>query len=145
MEIRKDSKYFGIYLTCVILATLLSIGVIVFLIIMTIKEYANPVIYLLPLFAVVGDLFAYNSFIGYVKTPTIILKITDEDVNFTPDKTRQEVTLKITDIKGVQIVRPLICRSGKTIIINTDEAKYKLEDINNINEAYEMLVEKIKG
>lgn len=145
MEIRKDSKYFGIYLTCVILATLLSIGVIVFLIIMTIKEYANPVIYLLPLFAVVGDLFAYNSFIGYVKTPTIILKITDEDVTFTPDKTRQEVTLKITDIKGVQIVRPLICRSGKTIIINTDEAKYKLEDINNINEAYEMLVEKIKG
>ena len=85
MEIRKDSKYFGIYLTCVILATLLSIGVIVFLIIMTIKEYANPVIYLLPLFAVVGDLFAYNSFIGYVKTPTIILKITDEDVTFTPD------------------------------------------------------------
>ena len=145
MEIKKDSKYFGIYLTCVILATLLSIGVIVFLIIMTIKEYANPVIYLLPLFAVVGDLFAYNSFIGYVKTPTIILKITDEDVTFTPDKTRQEVTLKITDIKGVQIVRPLICRSGKTIIINTDEAKYKLEDINNINEAYEMLVEKIKG
>ena len=66
-------------------------------------------------------------------------------VTFTPDKTRQEVTLKITDIKGVQVVRPLICRSGKSIIINTDEAKYKLEDINNINEAYDMLVEKIKG
>ena len=145
MEIRKDSKYFGIYLTCVILATLLSIGVVVFLIIMTIKEYTNVLLYLLPLFAIIGDLFAYNSFIGYIKTPTIILKITDEEVIFTPDKTKQEVTLKITDIKGVQIVRPLICRSGKTIILNTDEAKYKLEDINNINEAYDMLVERIKG
>lgn len=145
MEIKKDSKYFGIYLTCVILATLLSVGVVVFLIIMTLKEYMNPVIFLLPLFAIVGDLFAYNSFIGYIKTPNVILKITDEEVIFTPDKTRQEVTLKITDIKGVQIVRPLICRSGKTIILNTDEAKYKLEDINNINEAYDMLVERIKG
>ena len=145
MEIRKDNRYFGIYLTCVILATLLSIGVVVFLIIMTMKEYTNPVIFLLPLFAIIGDLFAFNSFIGYVKTPDVILKITDEEVTFTPDKTRQEVTLKITDIKGVQIVRPLICRSGKTIILNTDEAKYKLEDINNINEAYDMLVERIKG
>ena len=145
MEIKKDSKYFGIYLTCVILATLLSIGVVVFLIIMTIKEYTNVLLYLLPLFAIVGDLFAYNSFIGYLKTPKIILKITDEEVIFTPDKSRQEITLKITDIKGVQMVRPLICRSGKTIILNTDEAKYKLEDINNINEAYEKLVEIIKG
>ena len=100
---------------------------------------------MIPLFAIIGDLFAYNSFIGYIKTPEVILKITDDEVTFTPDKTRQEVTLKITDIKGVQVVRPLICRSGKSIIINTDEAKYKLEDINNINEAYDMLVEKIKG
>ena len=97
------------------------------------------------MFAIIGDLFAYNSFIGYIKTPNVILKITDEEVIFTPDKTRQEVTLKITDIKGVQMVRPLICRSGKTIILHTEEAKYKLEDINNINEAYDMLVERIKG
>jgi len=145
MEIKKDKKYFCIYLICVILATILSIGVIVFLIIMTVKEYTNPLLYLLPLFAVVGDLFAYNSFIGYIKTPDTILKITDEEVIFTPDKTRQEVTLKISDIKGVQVVRPLICRSGKRIIINTYEAKYNLEDINNVNEAYDMLVEKIKG
>ena len=145
MEIKKDSRYFCVYLICVILATLLSIGVVVFLIIMTLKEYTNIFLYLIPLFAIIGDLFAYNSFIGYIKTPEVILKITDDEVTFTPDKTRQEVTLKITDIKGVQVVRPLICRSGKSIIINTDEAKYMLEDINNINEPYDILVEKIKG
>ena len=43
------------------------------------------------------------------------------------------------------MVRPLICRSGKTIIINTNDAKYKLEDIDGIDSAYNALVDKVKG
>ena len=145
MEIRKDKKYFGIYLACVIIASLLSIAVIVFLIIMSQQENPNLIIIALPILAIIGDLFAFNSFIGYVKTPDLILKVDDDSITFTPDKTKQQVTLKFSEIKGLQVVRPLICRSGKTIIINTEENKYKLEDVSNIDEAYNMLVEKIKG
>ena len=146
MEIRKDKKYFGIYLACIIIATILTIGVIAFLIYMANQDDFNLVVVcLLPIFAIIGDLFAYNSFIGYIKTPDLILKIEEDKVIFTPDRTKELVTLDIKDIKGLQVVRPLICRSGKTIIINTDDKKYKLEDISNIDEAYNMLVEKIKG
>lgn len=145
MEIKKDKRYFGIYLTCVILATILTIAVIVFLICMSMQDDINYVIFIIPIFAIVGDLFAYNSFIGYIKTPDVILKIDEDSITFTPDKTKELVTLKFSEIKGVQIVRPLICRSGKTIIINTDETKYKLEDIDGIDSAYDMLVDKVKG
>ena len=145
MEIKKDKRYFGIYLTCVILATILTIAVIVFLICMALQDDINYIIFIIPIFAIVGDLFAYNSFIGYIKTPDVILKIDEDSITFTPDKTKKEVTLKFEEIKGVQVVRPLICRSGKTIIINTDEAKYKLEDIDDIDSAYNALVDKVKG
>ena len=145
MEIKKDKKYFGIYLTCVILATVLTGLVVAFLIYMSMQDKINPVVFIVPIFAIVGDLFAYNSFIGYIKTPEVILKIDESSITFTPDKTKELVTLEFSEIKGVQVVRPLICRSGKTIIINTTEAKYKLEDVNNLDEAYNMLVEKIKG
>lgn len=145
MEIKKDKKYFGIYLACVIIASLLSIAVIGLLIFMSQQDDPNMIIIALPVFAIIGDLFAFNSFIGYVKTPDLILKVDEDSITFTPDKTKQLVTLKFSEIKGLQIVRPLICRSGKTIIINTDENKYKLEDISNIEEAYNMLVDKIKG
>ena len=145
MEIKKDKKYFGIYLTCVILATILTIAVIVFLICMSMQDDINYIIFIIPIFAIVGDLFAYNSFIGYIKTPDVILKIDEDSITFTPDKTKELVTLKFEEIKGIQMVRPLICRSGKTIIINTDEAKYKLEDIDGIDSAYDMLVDKVKG
>lgn len=145
MEIKKDKRYFGIYLTCVILATILTIAVIVFLICMSMQDDINYVIFIIPIFAIVGDLFAYNSFIGYIKTPDVILKIDEDSITFTPDKTKELVTLKFEEIKGIQMVRPLICRSGKTIIINTDEAKYKLEDIDGIDSAYDMLVDKVKG
>ena len=145
MEIKKDKRYFGIYLTCVILATILTIAVIVFLICMSMQDDINFIIFIIPIFAIVGDLFAYNSFIGYIKTPDVILKIDEDSITFTPDKTKKLVTLKFEEIKGVQMVRPLICRSGKTIIINTDEAKYKLEDIDGIDSAYNALVDKVKG
>ena len=145
MEIKKDKRYFGIYLTCVILATILTIAVIVFLICMSMQDDINYVIFIIPIFAIVGDLFAYNSFIGYIKTPDVILKIDEDSITFTPDKTKELLTLKFEEIKGIQMVRPLICRSGKTIIINTDEAKYKLEDIDGIDSAYDMLVDKVKG
>lgn len=145
MEIKKDKRYFGIYLTCVILATILTIAVIVFLICMSLQDDINYIIFIIPIFAIVGDLFAYNSFIGYIKTPDVILKIDEDSITFTPDKTKELVTLKFEEIKGIQMVRPLICRSGKTIIINTDEAKYKLEDIDGIDSAYDMLVDKVKG
>lgn len=145
MEIKKDKRYFGIYLTCVILATILTIAVIVFLICMSMQDDINYIIFIIPIFAIVGDLFAYNSFIGYIKTPDVILKIDEDSITFTPDKTKELVTLKFEEIKGIQMVRPLICRSGKTIIINTDEAKYKLEDIDGIDSAYDMLVDKVKG
>ena len=145
MEIRKDKKYFGIYLACVILATILTILVIIFLIYMAKQDDVIWVIFLVPIIALVGDLFAYNSFIGYVKTPDLILKIEDDSIIFTPDRKKELVTLKISEIKGIQVIRPLICRSGKTIIINTEDNKYKLEDISNIDEAYNNLVEKIKG
>ena len=145
MEIKKDKRYFGIYLTCVILATILTGLVIAFLIYMSMQDSINPVIFIIPIFAIVGDLFAYNSFIGYIKTPEVILKIDEDSITFTPDKTKELVTLKFSEIKGIQNVRPLICRSGKTIIINTEEAKYKLEDIDGIEDAYNLLVEKIKG
>ena len=145
MEIRKDKKYFGIYLACVILATILTILVIVFMIYMAKQDDIIWAILLVPIFAIVGDLFAFNSFIGYLKTPDLILKIDEDSITFTPDKTKEEITLAFTDIKAVQVVRPLICRSGKTIIINTEEKKYKLEDVKDIDGAYNMLVEKIKG
>lgn len=145
MEIKKDKRYFGIYLTCVILATILTIAVIVFLICMSMQDDINYLIFIIPIFAIISDLFAYNSFIGYIKTPDVILKIDEDSITFTPDKTKQLVTLKFEEIKGVQMVRPLICRSGKTIIINTDNAKYKLEDIDGIDSAYDMLVDKVKG
>ena len=145
MEIKKDKRYLGIYLTCVILATTLTILVIIFMIYMAKQDNIMWLVYVVPFFALVGDLFAFNSLIGYIKTPELILKIDDDSVSFTPDKTKELVTIKISDIKGVQLVRPLICRSGKTIIINTDTNKYKLEDIEDVNKAYEMLVEKIKG
>lgn len=145
MEIRKDKRYFGIYLACVILATILTILVIIFMIFMAKHDDLIWVVAIVPIFAIIGDLFAFNSFIGYVQTPDLILKIEDDSITFTPDKTKQEVTLNFSDIKAVQVVRPLICRSGKTIIINTDEKKYKLEDVKDIDEAYNMLVEKIKG
>ena len=145
MEIKKDKRYFGIYLTCVILATILTIAVIVFLICMSMQDDINYIIFIIPIFAIVGDLFAYNSFIGYIKTPDVILKIDEDSITFTPDKTKELVTLKFEEIKGIQMVRPLICRSGKTIIINTDNAKYKLEDIDGIDSAYNALVDKVKG
>ena len=145
MEIRKDKKYFGIYLACVILATILTVLTIIFMIYMAKQEDIVWAVMVVPIFAIVGDLFAFNSFIGYLKTPDLILRIDEESITFTPDKTKQEVTLTFTDIKAVQVVRPLICRSGKTIIINTDEKKYKLEDVKDITSAYNMLVEKIKG
>lgn len=145
MEIRKDKKYFGIYLACVILATILTILVIVFMVFASKNEDLIWAITIVPIFAIIGDLFAFNSFIGYIKTPDLILKIEEDSITFTPDKTKQEITLNFADIKAVQVVRPLICRSGKTIIINTDEQKYKLEDVKDIDEAYNMLVEKIKG
>lgn len=145
MEIKKDKRYFGIYLTCVILATILTIAVIVFLICMSMQDDINYLIFIIPIFAIIGDLFAYNSFIGYIKTPDVILKIDENSITFTPDKTKKLVTLKFEEIKGVQMVRPLICRSGKTIIINTDNAKYKLEDIDGIDSAYNALVDKVKG
>ena len=145
MEIRKDKKYFGIYLACVIIATLVTIATIIFMIYMANQDDLIWAIFLVPIFAIVGDLFAFNSFIGYIKTPDLILKIDEDSVTFTPDKTKEEVTLAFNDIKAVQVVRPLICRSGKTIIINTDEKKYKLEDVKDIDKAYNMLVEKIKG
>ena len=145
MEIRKDKKYFGIYLTCVILATIVTVLVIIFMIFMAKQDDFIWLVTIIPIFAIIGDLFAFNSFIGYIKTPDLILKIDDNSITFTPDKTKEEVTLNIQDIKAVQVVRPLICRSGKTIIINTDEKKYKLEDVKDIDSAYNMLVEKIKG
>ena len=145
MEIRKDKKYFGIYLACVILATILTVLTIIFMIYMAKQEEVIWAVMVVPIFAIVGDLFAFNSFIGYLKTPDLILRIDEDAITFTPDKTKQEVTLAFTDIKAVQVVRPLICRSGKTIIINTDEKKYKLEDVKGITSAYNMLVEKIKG
>ncbi|MCR5461699.1 MAG: hypothetical protein K6E87_01395 [bacterium] len=145
MEIKKDKRYFAIYLTCVILATILTIAVIVFLICMSMQDDINFIIFIIPIFAIVGDLFAYNSFIGYIKTPDVILKLDEDGITFTPDKTKKQVTLKFEEIKGVQVVRPLICRSGKTIIINTDTARYKLEDINDIDSAYNVLVDKVKG
>lgn len=145
MEIRKDKKYFGIYLACVILATIVTVLVIIFMIFMAKQDDFIWLVTIIPIFAIIGDLFAFNSFIGYIKTPDLILKIDDNSITFTPDKTKEEVTLNIQDIKAVQVVRPLICRSGKTIIINTDEKKYKLEDVKDIYSAYNMLVEKIKG
>ena len=145
MEIRKDKKYFGIYLTCVIIASILTVSVIVFMIFMAMQDDIKWFIFFIPVFAIVGDLFAFNSLIGYLKTPDLILKIDEGSITFTPDKTKEELTLKFSEIKGLQVVRPLICRSGKTIIINTENSKYKLEDVNNIDEAYNMLVEKIKG
>ncbi|MBP5445296.1 MAG: hypothetical protein J6Y28_03905 [Acholeplasmatales bacterium] len=145
MEIRKDKRYFGIYLTCVILATILSILTIIFLIYIAKQDDVIWPAFIVPVFAIIGDLFAYNSFIGYVKTPDLILKIEEDEITFTPDREKKLVTLKISEIKGVQVVRPLICRSGKTIILNTETNKYKLEDISNIDEAYNMLVDKIKG
>ena len=83
--------------------------------------------------------------IGYLKTPDLILKIDDDSITFTPDKSKETITLNFSEIKGLQVVRPLICRSGKTIIINTENNKYKLEDVDDIDKAYELLVEKIKG
>ena len=145
MEIKKDKRYLGIYLACAILATILTVLVIIFMIYMAKQDNIMWLVYVVPVFALVGDLFAFNSLIGYIKTPELILKIDDESVTFTPDKTKTTVTINLSDIKGVQVVRPLICRSGKTIIINTDSNKYKLEDVENVDEAYEMLVEKIKG
>ena len=145
MEIRKDKKYLGIYLTCVILATILTIAVIIFLVYMSKQDKVNWVVFIVPIFAVLGDLFAYNSLIGYLKTPDLILKIEEDSITFTPDKTKKTVTLKFDEIKGLQVVRPLICRSGKTIIINTENEKYKLEDVNKVDEAYNLLVENIKG
>lgn len=145
MEIKKDKRYFAIYLTCVILATILTIAVIIFLICMSMQDDINYLIFIIPIFAIIGDLFAYNSFIGYIKTPDVILKIDDDSITFTPDKTKELVTLKFEEIKGIQMVRPLICRSGKTIIINTNDAKYKLEDIDGIDSAYNALVDKVKG
>ena len=145
MEIRKDKKYFGIYLACVIIATLVTIATIIFMIYIANQDDIIWAIMIVPIFAIIGDLFAFNSFIGYIKTPDLILRIDDESITFTPDKTKEEITLAFNDIKAVQVVRPLICRSGKTIIINTDEKKYKLEDVKDINEVYNMLVEKIKG
>ena len=145
MEIKKDKRYFAIYLTCVILATILTIAVIIFLICMSMQDDINYLIFIIPIFAIIGDLFAYNSFIGYIKTPDVILKIDENSITFTPDKTKELVTLKFEEIKGIQMVRPLICRSGKTIIINTNDAKYKLEDIDGIDSAYNALVDKVKG
>ena len=145
MEIRKDKRYFGIYLTCVILATILTILVIIFMVYTSKNEELLWAVVIVPIFAIIGDLFAFNSFIGYIQTPYLILKIDDDTITFTPDKTKEEITLNFNDIKAVQVVRPLICRSGKTIIINTEEKKYKLEDVKDIEDAYNMLVEKIKG
>ena len=145
MEIRKDKKYFVVYLSCVIIATILTILTVIFMIYMAKQDEIKWFIFIVPVFAILGDLFAYNSFIGYVKTPDLILKIDEDSITITPDKTKEIVTLKFYEIKGVQVVRPLICRSGKTIIINTDSKKYNIEDVDNIDEAYNMLVEKIKG
>ena len=145
MEIKKDKKYFGIYLACVIIASILTVSVVVFMIFMARQDDIKWFIFFIPVFAIVGDLFAFNSLIGYLKTPDLILKIDEDSITFTPDKTKENVTLKFSEIKGLQVIRPLICRSGKTIVINTEDKKYKLEDVNNITEAYNMLVEKIKG
>lgn len=145
MEIKKDKKYFGIYLACVIIASILTVSVVVFMIFMARQDDIKWFIFFIPVFAIVGDLFAFNSLIGYLKTPDLILKIDDDSITFTPDKTKENVTLKFSEIKGLQVIRPLICRSGKTIVINTEDKKYKLEDVNKITEAYNMLVEKIKG
>ena len=89
MEINKDKRYFAIYLTCVILATILTIAVIIFLICMSMQDDINYLIFIIPIFAIIGDLFAYNSFIGYIKTPDVILKIDDDSITFTPDKTKE--------------------------------------------------------
>jgi len=145
MEIKKDKKYFGIYLACVIIATILTILVIIFMVFMAKQDDIKWFIFFIPIFAIIGDLFAYNSFIGYLKTPDLILKIDEDSITFTPDKTKETVTLKFSEVKGLQVIRPLICRSGKTIVINTENKKYNLEDVNNIDEAYNLLVEKIKG
>lgn len=145
MTIYKDKKYFGIYLACVILSTILTISVAVFLIIMSTKEEAELFLLVLPFFAILGNVFAYNSLIGYIKTPDVLLMINNDEITFTPDRTKTNMTLKLQEIKGVDYVRPIICRSGKRIVLHTETSSYRLQDIDNASEAYERIVNLIKG
>lgn len=144
MKITKDSKYFIIYLFCIIFASILTISVIFLMIFFAGNKNAIAAMIILPIFTIIGDMFAFNSFFGYIKTPETILEIKDDEVIFTPDKTKKLESLKIDEITSIDVVRPLICRSGKRIVLCTSQQKYRLEDIANVNEAYEMLKNAIK-
>lgn len=144
MKIEKDKRYFGVYLACIICATLLSIAVIALMIYFALNDGKMYVI-VLPLIAIVGDLFAFNSFNGYMKTPMVLLVEENGKITLTPDKKKATIELEVSDIKSVEMKRPVICRSGKRLILRTENEKYYLEDINDMDKAYQDLTNLLKG
>jgi len=145
MKIKKDKKYFGVYLTCVICATILTIGVIAFVIYFLVKDDFKIWLISIPLLAIIADLFAFNSFIGYMKTPEIVLEVKGEKIILTPDRKKETTEILINDVKSLELKRPIFCRSGKRMIISTITQRYYLEDIYKIEEAYDELLNVLKG
>lgn len=147
MKIYKDKNYFKVYLTCVILDGILSVGVLLFIIfgiihMVNIGFSASLLFLLLLLIAVMvlANILSWRSLLGYLKTPDVVFEINDNKVTMTPDRTKSIVEFELDNITNVELIRPVICRSGKRIVITTSNNTYFLEDIENLDKAYNDLV-----
>lgn len=151
MEIKKDNKYYKVYLSSVIIDTLLtifSIGVLIACIINMIdngfKIYLFLIMMLIVLSVFVTNFIAWKSFYGYSKAPDVLLTTNDKKVIITLHVNHDEVSLNSDDITNVDLICPLICRSGKRILIESKENKYYLDDVSNIDESFNLLKEELK-
>ena len=148
MRINKDKEYFKVYLSCVIIDALLTVCAIV-LISISISYMVNIefngglffMICLIAFFIGLANTLSWRSLLGYSKTPDVVFEIDGDTIVFTPDRTNKTITLKSCDIKSVEIKRPIICRSGKRIVLNTEDKAYYLEDIEDIDGSYAKLAE----
>ncbi len=148
MKVCKDKNYYKVYLSCVIMDGLLSVGVIIlciFSILSMIKIGFSLSVFMLMILLLVivifANVLAWKSLLGYLKTPDIVLEQIDDRLNFTPDGYKRIVSLKKNEITKIDLVRPMICRSGKRIVIFTENDAYHLEDIHQIEESFNKLDE----
>lgn len=150
MKINKDKNYYKIYLSCVIIDGFLSICGLVLLIISIVNmvhTQFNLVLLIMMIsvlfFVTLANTLSWRSLLGYLKTPDVVLSVEDGMVYLTPDRSQELKVITIDSIKGVSLVRPMICRSGQRIVIEADQ-DYYLEDVENLEESFNKLKELIK-
>lgn len=146
MKVFKDESYFKIYLSCIIIDGILTAGVIVldvFSIISLIQTGFSLSVFILILALLLivsfANVLAWNSMLGYLATPEVVLETKEDEVTLTPDRMKHSISVKKSEIKKVELVRPMVCRSGKRIVVFTESDAYHLEDVKDTEESFKSL------